>query len=140
MFDDPTPKDWVARRARCTAAELFRELRGTVEADAVSAREEVEGSIVDFGEDSGAFGVSRKQPREPSRVWSRSFHLEETKIVVKDEGADTVAEARVEFDGPHCWLKEEVTGLSFGLKGFSRLALEPLFFPAADVAITGSRL
>ena len=128
MFDDPTAEDWVARRARCTAAELFRQLRDTVEADTASARE-VEGSIVEFGEDSGTFWVGREHPRKPGHISSRSFHLEETRIVVRNEEADTVLEARADFDGTHCRLKEEVTGLSFGLKGFSRLALEPLFFP-----------
>ena len=132
MFDDPTPKDWVARRARCTAAELFAELRGAVEADAARAREEVEGSTVNFGGDSDAFWVSRKRPEVPGRVWSRSFHLKGTKITVEDEDAGMVAEARAEFDGTHCWLKDEVTGLLFGPKGFSRLALEPLFFPTTD--------
>ena len=73
--------------------------------------------------------MSREQPEVPGRVWSRSFRLEGTKIAVEDEDAGTVAEAQVEFDGTHCRLRDEVTGLLFGPRGFSRLALEPLFFP-----------
>ena len=139
--------DWVAVRGREHAEEVFRHLHEVVKRDVDSARKHARadgGKLLGFGQiefrcsdlDGWYFGVDVMAAghRSPQLSVQRHFGLEsrDTRIVVREDYGQNGAmhAARPALYAPqHCLLDVEGHERPMRLWQFSRLALEPLFFP-----------
>ena len=136
MFNDPTPEDWVEQRAKCSAADMYERLRDVVRHDVEAADKHVPGNS-DFNfKAEGEFVASRADPGPPEEwpVFVR-FALTGggTRISAIDSKTKPIAVARpvLAADGSCCLLEVEGGG-RLSPRGFSRLALAPLFFPESE--------
>lgn len=144
--------DWVAVLGREHAEEVFRRLHEVVKRDVESAKKHARadrGELVGFGRiefhcsdaRNGYFEVDA-QPAGSGSAWPRirrRFWLkpEGTRIVVRGEAyppeeppGDLHAARPALYAPQHCLLDVEGHERPMRLWQFSRLALEPLFFPS----------
>lgn len=135
--------DWVAVLGREHASELFRRLHEIVQRDVESAKKHAAArSGLDWvrftyesdGEQclsvTADWGPASRDPQQTGRY----FELERNRIVVRAGGYDEIvhtAKAAL-FPPQHCLLDVEGHEGPMRLWQFSRLALEPLFFPEVD--------
>ena len=140
--------NWVRVLGREHAEEVFRRLHDVVQRDVESARKHAradQGKLVGFDQiefhcsdvERWYFGVNVMPAghRSPQLCVRRGFELESrgTRILVRgDYGENGVLHAaRPALYAPqHCLLDVEGHGRPMRLWQFSRLALEPLFFPS----------
>ena len=124
--------NWVQARVQCNVSEMFEQLRAVVELDVKSAVECGIGAEID-GDLSDRFSV--RVNREPNiRTGVRTFSIEGDEIGVVDlcrSGDGPVLVGCVGFDGKDCLIEVDRDGSRQCLRPweFSRMALEPLFFP-----------
>ena len=134
--------DWVKVLGPKHAEEVFQRLHEVVKRDVESANEHAYGGSAmdrvkyacqteDAGDD-GFLVIARwtPTPRDPKQT-VRYFDLERGRIVVRRGGYDKILHtAKVALRRPrHCLLDVEGHERPMRLWQFSRLALEPLFFP-----------
>ena len=139
--------DWVKVLGRQHAEEVFRRLHEVVRRDVESAREHARADVgkrfgfdpIEFRcfdvEDRCYFSVevSPKGVRDPRLCDRRYFELEarSARIVVREDPSKELLAARPALYPPrHCLLDVEGHERPMRLWQFSRLALEPVFFPS----------
>ena len=139
--------DWVAVLGREHAEEVFRRLHDVVQRDVESARKHARADVgkrLGFGPSEFrcfdvegrcyfSVEVSPKGLRDPALCDRRYFELEarSARIVVRESPSEELLTARPALYAPqHCLLDVAGYERPMRLCQFSRLALEPLFFPS----------
>ena len=124
--------DWVQARAQCNVSTVFGKLRTIVERDVKAAVEcGIEAEVID-GDLSDTLSV--RVNREPNILTGvRTFSVEgdELRVVDLRRSSKVMLVGNVKFDGKDCLIEVDKDGSKQCLLPweFSRLALEPLFFP-----------
>ena len=128
--------DWVKVLGRAHAEELFRCLFEVVKRDVESAKKHARGIEPSCGDlDRGIFDVGTVELSKlgaPAIARQRYFRLldKDVRIVVYDEDQNEILHAAPALYPPqHYLLDVEERERPMRLWQFSRLALEPLFFP-----------